>query len=223
LFARLKALVCLSFFGLCIGRSEPVVPADRLLVVYLKTSSANDSTQPIQSFRVELKALMHSAGYRVEWRESGMSSDDAVGATVAIVELRGACEGTLGDLAPAPDRTARPSLASTAVSDGRILPFSWVNCGTLTRMLAPSLASQTLSRRDYLYGRAMARLLAHELYHVLANDQRHADQGVTKASFTVQDLLANRFEFETTALSRLGTRVLAADNAATVEEIFSGR
>jgi len=39
----------------------------------------------------------------------------------------------------------------------------------------------------------------------------------------VQDLLANRFEFETTALSRLGTRVLAADNAATVEEIFSGR
>jgi hypothetical protein len=201
LFARPEALVCLLLIsGVCIVRSEPVVPADQRLVVYLK-SGANRPGKSIKVFQHELSAIMRSARFRVEWREVGTPPRDVGSATVAVVELRGACS-------PVGDRVASPlvpesSLASSAISDGRVLPFSWVNCATLTRMLTPALAAQRPSGRDYLYGRAIARVVAHELYHVITNLREHDASGVAKPSFTVDDLMAGHFEFGREATAKL--------------------
>jgi hypothetical protein len=204
LFARLQALACLLLFsGDCVVRSEPVVPADQPLVVYLKRG-ANRPGESIKTFRRELDALMRSAGYRLEWREAG-SHPEAESAFVTVVELRGICQPA-SDLAA---RTVSPasefSLGSTAVSDGQVLPFSWVNCEALTRVLAPALVAQHPARRDYLYGRAIARVVAHELYHVLTNQREHSATGLAKARFSVDELMANRFEFGSEASAALLT------------------
>jgi hypothetical protein len=70
-------------------------------------------------------------------------------------------------------------------------------------MLAPALAGQNPGLRDYIYGRAMARVVAHELYHVLSQDHGHAEDGVAKPAFATSDLLANHFEFASAARDRL--------------------
>lgn len=202
MFARFSAPVCLLVAALCTGRSEPLVPTDRPLVVFLKAGK-NQSAKSIPYFRHELSALMHSAGYRVEWRELGKSSGDAGAAAVAVVELRGTCDILSGDDAPPSTGGPISNLATTAVSDGRILPFSAIDCGALTSMLAPALASQNPGLQDYCYGRAMARVAAHELYHVLSNDHGHAEDGVAKPAFATSDLLANRFVFASAAIHRL--------------------
>jgi hypothetical protein len=93
------------------------------------------------------------------------------------------------------------SLASTAVDGDQILPFSWINCDTLTQMLAPALANVEPGRKDFLYGRAMGRLLAHELYHMLVNKRGHGASGVGKASFGANDVLGERFSFEQSTLA----------------------
>jgi hypothetical protein len=49
----------------------------------------------------------------------------------------------------------------------------------------------------------MARLAAHELYHVMIGTRAHSHEGVTKASFSVNDLLNERFDFDRAALARL--------------------
>jgi len=54
-----------------------------------------------------------------------------------------------------------------------VLPFSWINCANLTRMIGPVLADEAGALRDYLYGRAMARIAAHELYHVMMGSRDH--------------------------------------------------
>jgi hypothetical protein len=53
-----------------------------------------------------------------------------------------------------------------------------------------------------LYGRAMGRVLAHELYHMLANQREHVGSGVGKPSFSATDVLGESFAFEESALAR---------------------
>ena len=77
-----------------------------------------------------------------------------------------------------------------------------------------------------LYGRSMARLLAHEFYHILAQTGGHAPTGIAKARFSTADLLADHFDFETVALDRLHPPVTPTNSAtspAISDEASAGR
>jgi hypothetical protein len=50
--------------------------------------------------------------------------------------------------------------------------------------------------RDEAFGRALGRVVAHELYHVLARTLRHGVVGVAKACYSPVELTAVRFQFE---------------------------
>ena len=153
--------------------------------------------------KAELTALMHSPGYRVEWLNPQAEGRTVDNADLVVVELRGVCGIPQGSVASDDAADRGGSLASTYVSGERVLPFSWLNCGNLTRLLGTSLSSEAPAHRDFLYGRAMARLLAHELYHVIANTREHGREGIGKPGFTVKNLLSERFEFETESIARL--------------------
>jgi hypothetical protein len=200
MFARLLvAACCLLNTALCFDRSEPVGPPKREVLVYLK-NSADPPASPLEEMKREAGAIMETAGYRLFWRNLP-NTGGAVDAFVVVVELRGTCRAPrLGDSL---DPLLQPaSLASTAIVDGEVLPFSWVECETLSRMLAPALSKYDFPQ-DYLYGRAMGRLVAHELFHILTMSANHAGGGVAKSSFNVGDILADRFTFEVTALTKL--------------------
>jgi hypothetical protein len=194
MFARLLALCSLLTLVVSPGRTGSNVLTGPDLVVYLKSDSAQPP-RPLEYMKVELSALLLPAGYRLEWRESTTSNRNVENAELLLVELRGTC-GLPGGRLSIDTADATGSLASTFVSGNRVLPFSWLNCESLTRLIAHSLASEPGARRDYLYGRAMARLLAHEVYHVVANTKEHGRAGIAKAAFTTKDLLSERFAFE---------------------------
>jgi hypothetical protein len=50
--------------------------------------------------------------------------------------------------------------------------------------------------RETAYGRALGRVVAHELYHIFANTLHHGSDGVGKSAYTVQELLNDEFRFE---------------------------
>jgi hypothetical protein len=200
MFARiLVVLVC--FFGgmLRPGLAEPVNPPHRKLVVYLMTA-AGQPQSPADEMKREVEALMEGAGYSVSWRSPGDFGQDEGGAAVIVSEFQGVCEvprpGTI--LAP-PEAGA--ILASTAVSDGEVLPFIGVDCATVARLLAPALPNEA-ARRNFLYGRALGRVVAHELFHALTGTREHDQGGVAKHSFRASDILGEHFEFELAALKR---------------------
>jgi hypothetical protein len=199
--ARLVAgLVSLLIFGLSSGRAEPVSSPDRRVVVYLRTSASMSPSSTVSYMQRELETLMQTAGYRVTWKIPGNPSDEN-DSVIAVVELRGSCHAPEAKAHLKPVATGA-SLASTAVDGDRVLPFSWINCETLTQMLAPSLGRMKANDRDFLYGRAMGRVLAHELYHMLANERDHVGSGVGKPSFSATDVLGESFTFEESALAR---------------------
>jgi hypothetical protein len=200
MFARiLVVLVC--FFGAVLrpGLAEPDNPPHRRLVVYLKTA-AGQPQPPADEMKREVDALMEGAGYTVSWRSPGDFGQDEGDAAVIVSEFQGICEvprpGTI--LAP-PEAGA--ILGSTAVSDGAVLPFIGVDCVTLARLLAPALPG-VAARRNFLYGRALGRVVAHELFHALTGTREHDDSGVAKHSFRASDILAEHFEFDLATLKR---------------------
>ena len=150
----------------------------------------------------ELSRLMQTAGYELEWRGPQDSHIDT-GAFLAVVELRGDCEAPAGNLAPGSALPAMADLASTFISDGQVLPFSWVNCGNVTKFLAPALLNQPGAHGDFMLGRAIGRLIAHEFYHMLMQTREHTRNGISKPGFTAADLTTNSFEFDGAALAQL--------------------
>jgi hypothetical protein len=179
MFARLLAAFCL-----CNLVMLPVRGGDRpeaKVVVYL--SGANGQpVHPLQYMKTETARLMHSAGYRVEFTTDRPTTDFAL----VVLELRGTCVAGTQSGKPGP-------LASTVVSEGQVIPFASVDCDGLNRVIGASLADEPGARRDFLYGRAMARLVAHEMYHILEKTTRHHRTGVARACLHAGDLLAEEF------------------------------
>jgi hypothetical protein len=163
--------------------------------VYLKTG-ANQPAAPVTHMKRELAALMKTAGYRVQW------GDESADSVLTVVELNGTCTMPAGFDA-AHGASTGVSLATTNVTDGQVLPFSAVNCAALTRSLAPALLKDAGAQRDFLYGRAMARVVAHELYHILMRTTEHSRSGVARSCFSTDDLLTERFEFESSVLAQM--------------------
>jgi len=193
--ARQLALFSLIFAAASVWAQSP----ETTLVVYLG-EGADQPAGPVEQMKHELAPLMRSAGYDVEWRNlRGGSREVQSASALIVVELNGTC---------APARLQDPiqnstSLAVTSVADGRVLPFSTVDCTALSRSLSSALSGEVGARRTFLYGRAMARVVAHEFYHVLTGTIDHAVAGVARRCFSVNDLLSERFEFEATTLARL--------------------
>jgi hypothetical protein len=178
MFARLLAAFCLSNLVVL-----PVPGKDRPetgVVVYLSSAAAQPA-RPLEHMMAETIELMESAGYRVEFTTTRPTTDSAL----VVLELRGVC--TAGSV---PGKSG--PLASTALSNGQVIPFASVDCTALSGVLASALAAEAPARGDFLYGRAMARLVAHELYHVLAKTTSHTPTGLTRACLHAKDLLQQR-------------------------------
>ena len=200
MFARiLVILVCFLDAVLRPALAEPVNPPHRKFVVYLKTAPGQPSP-PSEEMKREVNALMDDAGYTVSWRSPDDYGRDEGDAAIIVSELRGICQAppagmTLGPVEPG------ASLASTAVSNGIVLPFIWVDCPIVARLLAPALPTEG-PNRNHLYGRALGRVVAHELFHAVTKTRDHDDSGVAKHSFRASDILAEHFEFDLATLKR---------------------
>jgi hypothetical protein len=191
--ARL-ATFCLLLASASLAAAASPVREKMGVFLLIRTGQAPAAT--FQKMKKELTDLMSPAGVPVHWEEP-ISFHDVNGYTV-VVDLSGDCS------VPFHADTERPRLrtplGSTATADGSILPFVHVNCGAVASLIAPLIGDQPDSVREFVLGRALARVLAHELYHILTQSENHADSGVAKAALSIADLTDNRFEFDGAAL-----------------------
>ena len=197
MLARLAAIVCLLHVCESLSLSETLVSKTGAVNVYLRPSS-NISPVVTRWMQEESGLLMRSAGYQVRWLDP-LERPDASGTSLIVIELNGTCapaerSGGAADV----DR-----LAFTVVDDGKILPFVSVDCSALQKTIASDLGREPRARRDVLYGRAMGRLVAHEIYHIQSQTREHSRDGVAEAAVSSRELVAERFEFAPDALAKL--------------------
>lgn len=140
----------------------------------------------------EVEKIMGSLGLHYQWRSLNSVRGDEVSAELAVLTFKGRCDTSL--LVP---KNASPgALGWTHVSDGIILPFSDIDCDRVRGFIQKGLLASPTPSRDAAFGRALGRVVAHELYHIFANTPHHGADGVGKSAYTVQELLSDHFRFE---------------------------
>lgn len=147
----------------------------------------------------ELSGVLTPSGILVHWRSESDLVKDAWWNRVATIQFRGGCD-------PSDLRTRPPhpwKFGRTQVSDGKVIPYAEIRCDELRAYLAPVLVSMGQKGRALVFGRALGRVLAHELYHILAKTRRHGTVGIGKESFTPAELTADEFQFPDEEVQRL--------------------
>jgi hypothetical protein len=163
--------------------------------------------------RNELKSIMDPVGLHFDWRRLSPATSNEVSVELAVLTFKGRCDAD--NLISA--RGNPGALGWTHISDGVILPFSDIDCDRMRTFLQRDLLSFPAEQRNEKFGRAMARVVAHELYHILANTTKHGSCGVGRASYSVNELLGGVFQFE-----RKESEALRATRVATTPEIAAG-
>jgi hypothetical protein len=154
------------------------------------------SAEALSQMEREITSIMKPSGLQFDWRmmknrRSGESFLDLV-----VVNFKGSCQAErpvlYNELGPVFERQP---LALTRISDGQVLPFSDVQCDTIRQYIAPDVASAAPDKRERILGRALGRVVAHEMYHIFAHTTVHAEDGVARSFHTRKELTAREFHF----------------------------
>lgn len=176
------------------------------LTVYSRTADSLDSRTQY-SLNQELTRLLSPAGIHLDWKSETQDTREEEGRLI-VGSFNGSCSSE--SLPAYSDSTESATLAQTSISDGRILPYFSVDCPRVIRTLAPTLRHLSVPFRDALLGRALARVIAHEIYHILAQTPDHEESGLSKAQLSFADLTVDRFELSPDSLRRIRASIQTA-------------
>ena len=145
----------------------------------------------LESLEAEVHSIMAPMGMKFQWLD--LSTDvKQVSVELAVIDFKGRCDiaGLMPhDLNPGP-------LGWTHISDGVILPFASVDCEAVRTFIQKELLDTRVEKRAATFGRALGRVLAHELYHIFGNTTRHGSNGVAREFYSIRDLMASDFQFQ---------------------------
>jgi hypothetical protein len=197
-FALLAICGCLNAATLPPSRvaagNLPRIP----LAIYYSFDAAAPPAVLIREMQSELGRILEPAGLRAAWRAIDAPRDVSEDFPELVVfRFQGTCSF---DTAPGANADPDPGglpLAETELSDGRVLPFGKVNCDIVRRLIAPA-KFQAAGQRNATLGRALARVVAHEIYHMLTASTMHASEGIARPAHSRTDLTASSFRFAAT-------------------------
>ena len=198
----LLALFCGSVAG-------QTLPGETALTVILK--GAQPPSAILTSLESEVRSAMAPSGMRLDWRAHDLGGDSVDGA-VAVVQLHGNCSATTLIRNSRPHLESEP-LGQTRMADGKVLPFADVLCDAVHRLVDPDLRGMKARQREDLMGRALGRVMAHELYHILARTTDHTTRGLTRPEQSRAELLAPVGTFGDSAERRIAESVGDAGGA----------
>lgn len=205
------------FFGsaAAYAASGELIAFNRTVAVYL---SSDHSIPPAvrDAMEREAAALVAPSRIGLVWNDEAASRNTAAYENIAVIHLDGHCDAAL----PGPFRVrihGGEPLGQTQVAGGKVLPFADVRCDEVRNVIDGDLRTSPQADRGELLGRALGRVLAHELYHVLLRTTAHGRSGLARPAQTSADLLAPRDPFTPEDERKLSdlkpAEIAAADDA----------
>jgi hypothetical protein len=161
------------------------------------------SPRSIANMKTELAGIMANSGLEIQWKSlqeaRGQSFDDVV-----IVRFKGKC---LLEPVAYLFYDERGPLASTNSVDGDIQPFSEVACDRVISTMRTAMHAGDFATPDLLLGRALGRVVAHELVHIYTNSSKHSREGIQEEALSGQQLIASKLKLSDDDNQRLLARL----------------
>jgi len=140
----------------------------------------------IKTMQRELVGIIDIPGVHIHFRSYAEYDDEAFD-RVIVVRMLGGCIA-----APAYQSVSSGlPLGRTHVSEGIVLPLIDIQCDRVRALLTFSGPGAISTSNVRITGRALGRVLAHEVYHVLSGSLSHAEYGVAMASLSAKDLICD--------------------------------
>ena len=192
----LRLRTCLPLFGLVFTAFSFSARAEGLPELTVPLTLVVSTERPLPAATVtemhrEMDKLMKQASIQVEWMQLSDFTPGTEVPDLVLVKFKGNCR-----IQPLPViLDERGPMAFTHTSDGEVLPFSEVLCDRVGVAAHSAMAGGEFGRRDELLGRALARVLAHELYHIKGKCSEHGHSGVARRALSGRELIAATLDF----------------------------
>jgi hypothetical protein len=177
-------LCCLSFVALGSARE---LATERYTVILLPDHQY--SAVALQEMGREASTVLMRSGIALRLHIG--HSTEVFDGTLVVVNLRGRC-----DMNEGPPAVQGGPLGWTHSENGSLLPFAELACEPIRGSVQSALPGRDAARGNTMLGRAMGRVLAHELYHIAGETFKHGRDGVAQAMLSPQDLISNRLELD---------------------------
>jgi hypothetical protein len=162
------------------------------------------SPDAIRQMQHEANRIIGSANIVLDWR----TVDEAAAGNfrdLVVFTFNGSCALNSG---PVP-QWAPGAYAFTHSADGEVQPFGEVDCDRVANSVKTASASEDRTNPDLLIGRALGRVVAHELVHMLTKSSEHGNEGVQKASLSGRQLISASLPLSVLDLDRLKQRYVS--------------
>lgn len=157
---------------------------------------SNPSKSAVRTMQLVVAAALASTGAELSWLTAGGKRAETFD-ELAVLHFRGNCR--MEKLTPAADG-APVTLGEADLVSGGVSAFSSVECDQIKTCISGLLGGACARDRDTAFGRAMGRVVAHELYHILGKTAGHSRSGIAKSLQTSFDLIRDNFQFDRQAL-----------------------
>lgn len=180
--------------------AETGIPYSPLLTVLLSADGKISDTA-LGELKSELNEIMKDTGRRLDLRLRQDAAPTESFEDVVLVTLKGTCAVQRSY----PFFDERGPLGWSHSSDGQVLPFAEVSCDRIARSLATVMTGSERRQADKYLGRALGRVLAHELYHILGKTHHHNQDGsIAKEAISAKQLISDkRLGFDLNDLYRM--------------------
>ena len=159
------------------------------------------SSQPefgvVDLMKTEIREILAPTGVPIVFQRVGTQNAAQPFRKIVVVHFRGACQSQLD--ADVPNSLDHPALGKTAVAAGRVIPDVQVFCNEV-RAYVPSVSRTPFVQ---MYGRALGRVVTHELYHALLSTREHARSGVARFTQSSRDLTRDKLELDARSIAQL--------------------
>ena len=159
------------------------------------------SEQSVAEMKREFTGIMKDTAVRFDFRSRSQASQEAR-SDLVMVRFKGKCVldpvGYLYD--------ERGPMAFTYSTDGAVQPLSEVACDKVTSAVRSAMSGGDFANADLLLGRALGRVLAHEVVHMLSKSGAHGHTGVAKTALSGSQLIAPELRLEPEDVERLHGR-----------------
>ena len=186
----------LSAAPMIFGAPKSVTPASDVTVI-LDIKGPYSQTA-LKEMQAEANRIIGASGVHLDWlrRED---VNQAVFNDLVVMTFKGSC--TFDPPPPMYDELGAYAITRTA--NGEVQPFGEVDCDHVVHSVRNAMYGGDFARGEMLIGRALGRVVAHELVHMLTKSGVHGHEGVQKAALSGRQLIAQSLPLSAMDVERL--------------------
>jgi len=166
------------------------------------------SPEVASAFYQEVDLVFRETGYSFSWKNRAEMKPEDSFPDLVVLRLKSECRLD-APITSAPQGKVQ-ALAWAHRSGDDVLPFVEVDCGRVRNMLRVLGHGQPAGVQHEIMGRALGRVVAHELYHVLTGITEHSHAGIAQAALSASHLAGPALEFTEREVNLLSRRSFAA-------------